>query len=96
MKLVHITIHFEFTELIESILDEHEIQNFVRYPMVAGKDLDGKHTGTKVFPGHITVFHVHVPEERLDTLLEALRSVKEQKKALQHMEVLVLSVDQHL
>jgi len=55
MKLLHLTYHFEFSDQIEKILDAHDIRNYVRYARVAGKDRDGRHDGTKVFPGHSSV-----------------------------------------
>jgi hypothetical protein len=59
VKFLHITYHFEFSDRIEALLDRHDIQDYVRYAMVQGKDRDGKHYGTKVYPGSAEVVQAH-------------------------------------
>jgi len=65
MKLLYLTYHFEFSDQIEKILDAHEIENFVRYAFVEGKDRDGRHYGTKVFPGQSSVVQARSAMRRL-------------------------------
>jgi hypothetical protein len=96
MKLVHITFHFEFAEIIEKILDRYDIPAFARYPMIEGKDGDGKHYGNKVFPGTITVVQALAADEEVEHLLDALGSFKKEKEAHEHLEVLVLPVERRL
>lgn len=96
MKLLHITFHFEFEEVIEGILDRYHIGDYVLHPMVQGKDVDGKHYGSKVYPGNINVIQAQVPEEKLEGLLEELSSFKEEKRAHRHLEALVLPVERRI
>ncbi len=96
MKIMHITIHFEFSDTIEKILDDHEIDNYVRYSMREGKDRDGKHFGTQVFPGNTTIFQVQVPDEKVEAIFKDLKTFKEAKPAHRHLEALVIPVDQRL
>lgn len=96
MKFMHITFHFEYNDDIEEILDRHGIENFVRYPMREGKDRDGKHYGTQVYPGSTTVIHAQVPEEKVDAMLRDLKVFREQKASHRHLEALVLPVEKRL
>ena len=96
MKLLHLSFRFEFTDRIEVLLDRHNVRHFVRYPMVEGKDRDGKHFGGKVFPGSVSVVQAQVEDEKVEGLLEDLRSFREEKKAHRHVEALILPVERRL
>ncbi len=96
MKLMHITVHFEYSDSIEHILDEHEIEDYVCYSMKEGKDRDGKHYGTQVFPGNTTVFQAQVPEEKVEGVLSDLKEFRDAKSSHQHLEALVLPVERRL
>jgi hypothetical protein len=47
IRLLQISVHFEYGDAIEILLDRHGVLDFVRYPVVQGKDRDGKHYGTR-------------------------------------------------
>lgn len=96
MKLLHLTFHFEYEDRIEEILDRHEILNFVRYPMIEGKDRDGKHYGSQVYPGNTTVVQAQVEDETIDQLMNDLKNLKESKETLQHLEALILPIENRL
>jgi len=96
MKLLHLSFHFEFSDTIEEILERHEIRDFVRYPMIHGKDREGKRFGSKVFPGNVTVVQAQIPDDKLDQVLDDLESFKQEKEAHQHIQGLVLPVDKRL
>ena len=96
MKLLHVTYHFEFSDRIEIILDEHDIQNYVRYTPVAAKDCDGRHYGSKVFPGHNSVVQAQVPDAAAESLFEKLKEFKEAAEAHHHLNAVMLAVDDYL
>lgn len=96
MKFVHITYHFEYAERIEDILDKHEIQDYARYGMMEGKDEKGKHFGSQVHPGNVSVVQAQVPEDQLDDLMADLKTFKESKQAHEHLEALVLPIERRL
>lgn len=96
MKFVHITFHFEYADEIERILDRHEVENFVRYSMLEGKDCDGKHYGTQVYPGSTTVVQARIPEDKLKELMEDLRAFKVEKEAHRHLEAIVIPIETRL
>ena len=96
MKFMHITFHFEYADNIEQILDRHEIENFVRYPMREGRDRDGKHYGTQVYPGSTTVVQAQVPDEQVADMLRDLKAFREEKGSHRHLEALVLPIEQRL
>ncbi len=93
MKFVHISFRFEYIDHVERILDAEGIGDYVCYPMVAGKDIDGKHFGTQVFPGSVTVCQALVEDARIETLLARLQAFRKQKTAHAHMRVAVMSVE---
>ena len=96
MKLLHLSFHFEYAEIIEAILDRHEIGNYAGHSMIEGKDRDGKHFGTQVVPGNVTVIQAQVPDEGVDALLEDLQAFREEKDAHRHLQALVLPVERRL
>jgi hypothetical protein len=96
MKLLHITVHFEFAEIIEGILDRHGVETYARHSMVEGKDREGKLKGTQVFPGNLTVFDARVPDEKLNALFDGLRAFREEKTAHEHIQALVLPIERQL
>ena len=96
MKFVHISVHFEYTAFVEATLDRHEVQDYVRYPMMEGKDQDGKHFGSQVFPGNVTVFQALVKEENLDPLFDELERFRRSKPAHEHLQAVVLPVERCL
>lgn len=96
MKLVQISVHFEYTDLIDRILDRHGVRDFVRYPMMEGRDRDGKHFGSQVFPGNFTVIQAQVEEEELDRLFEELRGFRDQKTSHKHLQAIVLPIERKL
>ncbi len=93
MKFVHITFRFEYTDRIDTILEDHGVVNYVRYPMVQGKGIDGKHYGSKVFPGNFTVVQAVVPDDKLDGLLADLEAFGKLKAAHHHVRAFVLPVE---
>ena len=96
MKLLQITFHFQYSETVEAILDRHGVQDFVRVPMVEGKDLDGKHYGNQVYPGNSSLVQAQVPEEVLESILSELKEFKESKNSHRHLQALVLPVERRL
>lgn len=96
MNLVQITFHFEFWEKIEAILDEGHIDHFIRFPAVQGKDAEGKHYGSQIFPGSISVVQALVEDENVNTLLESLKNFREERQAHRHIEAVVLNIARKL
>ena len=93
MKLLHLSFHFEYADIIERILDQHEVSEYARYSMVEGKDRDGKHFGTQVFPGNVTVFQAQVPDQAVESLFGDLRIFREEKEGHRHLAAIVLAVE---
>ncbi|MFO7728851.1 MAG: hypothetical protein R6X11_11050 [Desulfonatronovibrio sp.] len=96
MKFVHISFRFEYTDFIETILDEHDISDYVRYSMVEGKGSDGKHFGSQVFPGNFTVVQAVVEDERVQGLFEDLDAFRQRKKAHEHLRALTFPIEEHM
>lgn len=96
MKLVQIHVHFEYGETIEALLDRHAVVEWVRFPMMEGRDREGKHFGSQIFPGNFTVVQALVQDDGVAALFSELRRFREHKRAHQHVQALVLPVEQLL
>ncbi|GEM_PF-615130 len=96
MKLLHLTFHFEYREAIEKILDEQGVQNYVVYPMMEGKDIDGKHFGSKIHPGNVSVIEAQVEEDQIEQLFEKLSEFKHAKRSRYHLEALILPIERKI
>ncbi len=93
MKLVHITFRFEYTDRIDKILDENGITDYVNYPMVQGSGQDGKHMGSKVYPGNFTVVQALVDDKKIPPLLDNLEAFRTEKPARRHLRAVVMPVE---
>ncbi len=96
MKLVHITFRFEYVDHVERILDDSGVEDYVRYPMVEGKDQDGKHFGSQVFPGSVTVCQALVKEDLVQGLMQRLEEFRMRKSSHRHLRAAVMPVEQVL
>jgi hypothetical protein len=96
MKLVLITYRFEYNEPLERILSEHGLQDFIRNPRVEGSDVDGKHYGSKIYPGHMAMVWAQVADDDVDALLEDIESFKKAKQGREHVTALVLGVERQV
>jgi len=93
MKLVLVTYRFEYEDRIEAILDAAEVVNFIRIPMAQGGDADGRHFGTQVHPGHMSQVQALLDDSGAKTLLEQLRSFKQEKQAHEHLVAACVQVE---
>lgn len=93
MKFIHITFRFEYMDRVDQILEDHGVDNYVRHPMVQGKGIDGKHYGSKVFPGNFTVVQAVVPGDKVERLLADLEAFGKSKAAHHHLRAYVLPVE---
>ena len=96
MKLLHITFQNQYTDTIAGILSRHELCEYTVHIRTEGHDRDGKHNGSKAFPGHLAVIHVQTPDDKVDEVFEDLRNFQQESKAHQHLEALVLPVEKRL
>jgi hypothetical protein len=96
MHLVQITFHFEFWEKIEAILDERRTGWYVRFPSVQGKDRDGKHDNTRVFPGSLSVVQILMEDDQIDDLMKRLDGFRAERQAHRHLEAIILPVVRRL
>lgn len=96
MKFLHVTVRFEYAEPVGRILDRHDVDHYVRARQLEGRDRDGKHFGTQVFPGSVSLLQAQVPEDVLDGLLEDLRAFRDESDAHAHLEAVVLPIERRL
>ena len=96
MKLLHISVHFEYAELIEQLLDRQGVIDYVAYPMLEGRDEEGRHDGTQVYPGNFTVIQAQVTTEMIDPIFQQLAQFREEKPAHHHLEAVTLPIERRL
>lgn len=93
MKFVHITFRFEYMDRIDKILDDHGVVDYVQYPMIQGKGIDGKHMGSKVYPGSFSAIQAIVPDKTVAGVLEDLEEFRKRKTAHNHLRAVVLTIE---
>lgn len=93
MKLVIVSVHFEYADVIEELVDRHEPDQYFVYPRIEGRDSEGFHEGTQVHPGNLTAMHIRMDDELVDGLLNDLDQFRQEKKAHHHLEAMVLNVE---
>jgi hypothetical protein len=96
LKLLHLTFHHEFSDAVERILDRHGVSDYVLHPMTHGRDLDGKHYGSKIYPGNITVVQALVEDGRVSDLLEEVKAFRDEKASHAHLRAAVMPVERQL
>lgn len=96
MKFIQVTYRFEYNDAIEEILDKCQVRDFARYSMMEGKTCDGKHFGTQVFPGNLSIVQAVVSEDYLDVLFEMLNEFRNKKPAHRHIQAFVLPIEKSL
>lgn len=96
MKFVQISVYFEYSDIIEAILDRHDVVDYIRYTMTDGKNFEGKHFGSQVFPGNFTVYHAEVSSENLDALFDELDEFRRARPAHHHLQAIVLPIERSL
>lgn len=96
MKFVQISVYFEYSDVIEAMLDRHQVTDYIRHNMVDGKDPEGKHFGSQVFPGSFTVYHAQVEAENLNRLFEELETFRLARPAHHHLQAIALPIERSL
>lgn len=96
MKQVQVSVQSEYADLIREIFEQQEVDYYVLIPRTEGRNLDGRHEGTQVFPGTLMLALARVQDDRVDTLLEKLAEFRDEKTAHRHLEALVLPIDRQL
>lgn len=96
MKLVMIAYRFEYNEPVERILYDNGIEDYVRHPMTEGAEQQGRHFGSKVYPGHMAQVWAQVADDDLDALMDALNEFRRSQQAREHLTALVLGVEREL
>lgn len=96
MKFVQIAVHFEYSDFIDGLLDRHQVIDYVRYPMMEGKDQEGKHFGSQVFPGNFTVYQAEVRQDMIDGLFREMEDFRASKEAHRHLQAIVLPIERCL
>lgn len=96
MKMVHLSFHFQFVEEVERILDENEVEHYSRIAGVEGKDSSGKHEGSQVYPGNITMIFAQVQDDKLQGVLDSLTQFRDAWESHKHLQAAVLGVEQTL
>ena len=96
VKLVQIHVHFEYTDAIDAILEAAGVAQFVRYRLMDGKDHEGRHYGSQVFPGNVTIFQAIVAADKVDALMAALERFRVEKRAHEHLQALVMPIERQI
>ena len=92
MKRVVVSVHFEYTDVIEEIIERHPVPHYFVHPRIEGRDSEGFHEGSQVHPGNLAALELRMADEDVDALLDDLQAFRVRKKAHHHLEAMVLEV----
>jgi hypothetical protein len=93
VKLVIISVHFEYADVIEAIVDRHDVRHYFAFPRIEGRDSEGFHEGSQVHPGNLTALHVRSADDAVPALLEDLERFRREKRAHAHLEAMVVPIE---
>lgn len=93
MKLVIISVGFEYEDMIEAIIDRHRVDHYFVYPRIDGRDSEGYHEGSQVHPGNLSAIHARLDDAHVQPLLDDLEQWRRSKKAHHHLEAVVLNIE---
>jgi hypothetical protein len=96
MKLLHLTVHVQYTERVEAVLADCGLSRWARYQRVGGRDSEGRHEGSQAFPGRLTVIQAQLEDDQVEAALDALETFRTSKRAHRHLEALVLPVERRI
>lgn len=96
MKFVQVTVHFEYSDDIERFLDRYKVVDYVRFTMTDGKDQEGKHFGSQVFPGNFSLYQAQVNDDQIEGLFADLEGFRVSKPAHRHLQAVVLPIERSL
>ncbi|MFW5733784.1 MAG: PG0541 family transporter-associated protein [Oceanidesulfovibrio sp.] len=96
MKLVMVSYRFEYNEPMERILGSHGLRDYIRISQAQGSDQDGKHDGSKIYPGHMAQVWAQVQDDDVDDLLRDIEEFKNDKQSHEHVTALVLGVEKSI
>jgi hypothetical protein len=74
MKLLLVIYSGADPRLVPALLDRHHAGGWTQLPPAHGVGSTGRREGTRAWPGDAALFFSVVPDERVEELLEALRS----------------------
>lgn len=93
MKLLMVSVHFEYADVIEEIIDRHDVEHYLVYPRIEGRDSEGFHEGSQVHPGNLSAIHIRLQDDAVDALIDDLRAFRLEKKAHHHLEAVVVPIE---
>ncbi len=93
MKLLIVSVHFEYADTLEEIIDRHDVAHYFVYPSIEGRDSEGFHEGSQVHPGNLTAIHIRMDDEAVQPLLDDLEAFRLKKRAHRHLEAMVLPIE---
>lgn len=96
MKLVIVSVHFEYAEEIEDIVDRHPVAHYFVHPRIEGRDSEGFHGGSQVHPGQLTALHARLDDADVQPLLDDLNQFRLEKNAHHHLEAMVVNIESWL
>jgi uncharacterized protein YaaQ len=74
MKMLMIIVDDRFNDVVEEVLDDHQVKGFTEIPMVYGEGGSGKKLGSRLHPGASSLVFTVVPDDQVDSLVAALKN----------------------
>lgn len=93
MKLLLIVYSGSRSNLVQDLLEEHEVGGYTEMEHAHGIGSTGRRAGTRAWPGESEVLFSAVPDERVDELLTALRAESDALEGDERLHVAVMPVE---
>jgi hypothetical protein len=93
VKLLIVSVHFEYADAIETIIDGHDVRHYFVYPRIEGRDSEGFHENSQVHPGNLAAIHIRLDDDAVESLLDDLAQFRQQRKAHGHLEAMVMDIE---
>ena len=93
MKLLLVIYSGSQSRLVPDLFDEHHAGGYTELGHVHGAGNTGKLSGSRAWPGDASVYFSIVPSERVDGLLNALRTRAENLAAGEHLHAAVMPTE---
>jgi hypothetical protein len=95
MKLLYLTLEYQYAPRVVEVLENRGVANYLYVPRVHGRDAAGRHEGSQVFPGYMAMFWVHLEDQDPAELLSEIRGEEGETKR-KNLSALVLDVEKRL
>lgn len=96
MKLLRLVCQSRFFEEVDALLEEAGVESFLAVRSAVGRDPEDRREGTRVYPGHLSLFEIPLEDHHLERLLRIVSDFRNADAAHAHLRAQVLPVERSI